>query len=168
MSRTALEHTTSTVTITWHCRAFVHGHTYQGHAVGCAAIVAVQRLIQEKGLVDNARVMGDLLGKMLHSFLGSHPNVGDIRGRGLFWGIELIQDKATKTPFPPVDNVAGKLNELGLTPPYSILVYPGSGTVDGTSGDHVIIAPAYMVTVDEVEYIVRTVSSLIQDFFSRR
>lgn len=110
--------------------------------------------------------MGALLGKLLHTSLDSHPNVGDIRGRGLFWGIELVQDRATKSPFPPGDNVAVQLNELGLTAPYSMLVYPGSGTVDGASGDHIIIAPAYTVTVEDIEYIVRTVSRLIQDFFS--
>lgn len=167
MSSTALAYQTSHVKLTWHRRTFVHGHTYQGHAVGCAAIVAVQQIIQENGLVDNVRIMGALLGKLLHNSLDSHPNVGDIRGRGLFWGIELVQDKATKTPFPPADHVAMELNELGLTQPYSIMVYPGGGTVDGVSGDHIIIAPAYTVTTEDIEYVAQTVSRLIEDFFSR-
>lgn len=167
MSSTALAQHISTAIITLHHRAFVHGHTYQGHAVGCAAIVAVQRLIQESGLINNVRVMGALLGKLLHNSLDRHPNVGDIRGRGLFWGIEFVRDKAAKTPFPSVDNVAMGLNELGLTPPYSIVVYPGGGTADGMSGDHIIIAPAYMATAGDIEFVVRTVARLIEDFFSR-
>lgn len=166
MSSTARTYETSTVILTLHRRAFVHGHTYQGHAVGCAAIVAVQKIIQENGLVDNVHVMGALLGKLLHDSLDKHPNVGDIRGRGLFWGIELVRDKATKTPFPAADAVAMGINALGLTPPYSIVVYPGSGTANGVSGDHIIIAPAYNVTAEDIEYIVRTVSRLIEDFFS--
>lgn len=150
-----------------HRRAFVHGHTYQGHAVGCAAIVAVQRIIQENGLIHNVCTMGALLGKLLRDSLDSHPNVGDIRGRGLFWAVEFVQDKASKRPFPPTAVVAMKLNELGLTPPYSILVYPGSGTVDGVSGDHIIIAPAYIATAEDIEHVVGTVSRLIRDFFSQ-
>lgn len=167
MSSTALACQISNVKLTRHRRVFVHGHTYQGHAVGCAAIVAVQRIIRESRLVDNVRIMGALLGKLLHDSLDSHPNVGDIRGRGLFWGIELVQDKTTKTPFPPADHVAMELNELGLSPPYSIVVYPGGGTVDGVSGDHIIIAPAYTVTAEDIEYVARTVARLVEDFFSR-
>lgn len=112
--------------------------------------------------------MGALLGKLLHNALDSHPNVGDIRGRGLFWGVEFVQDKSTKTPFPPQDGVATAINELGLTDRYSVLVYPGSGTVDGISGDHIILAPSYTVSVEDIEYIVRTVSRLIEDFFSQQ
>lgn len=129
--------------------------------------MAVQKLIQENKLVDNARVMGALLGKLLHKSLEGHPHVGDIRGRGLFWGIEFVQDKASKTPFPPEQNVAMRINELGLTPPYSILVYPGTGTADGTAGDHIIISPAYNASTEDIDYIVRTVSRLITDFFSQ-
>lgn len=147
-------------------RAFVHGHTYQGHAVGCAAIVAVQKIIQEDDLVSNVRAMGTLLEKRLRETIGNHPNVGDIRGRGLFWGIEFVQDKTTKEPFAPSKNVAMGINDLGLTEPYSIVVYPGTGTVDGINGDHIILAPPYNVNEQDIEFVVRTVSRLIDDFFA--
>lgn len=110
--------------------------------------------------------MGKLLEDGLRSTIGGHPNVGDIRGRGLFWGIEFVQDKLTKTPFPTTANVASKINELGLTKDYSIVVYPGTGTADGIVGDHVIVAPPYTVSAEDIEYIVQTVSKLIVDFFS--
>lgn len=143
----------------------MHGHTYQAHAVGCAAVVVVQQIIQENSLISNVRLMGKLLETRLRNTIGSHPNVGDIRGRGLFWGIELVQDKLTKTPFPSASNVASKLNELGLTEEYSIVVYPGNGTADGFVGDHIILAPPYTVTADDVEHIVHTVSRMITSFF---
>lgn len=116
--------------------------------------------------MSNVRAMGTLLEKRLREAIGEHPNVGDIRGRGLFWGIEFVQDRATKTPFPAAANVAAQLNDLGLTEGYSIVVYPGSGTADGIAGDHIIIAPPYNVTADDVEHIVNTVVRLIEDFFS--
>ncbi|CAN8102978.1 unnamed protein product [Discula destructiva] len=146
--------------------AFVHGHTYQAHALGCAAIVAVQKIIQDHDLIHNAQAMGTILEKRLRETIGEHPNVGDIRGRGLFWGIEFVQDRSTKTPFPAEATVAAKLNDLGLTEDYSIVVYPGSGTADGKAGDHIIVAPPYNVTADDVEHIASVVSRLIEDFFS--
>lgn len=82
--------------------------------------------------------MGRLLSTRLRDLLASHPNVGDIRGSGLFWGIEFVQDKATKEPFPSSSNVALAMAELGLTRPYCVAVYPSSGTVDGVNGDHII------------------------------
>lgn len=153
-------------TLTLYGRTFVHGHTYQAHAVGCAALVAVQKIIQEKNLVENVCTMGTLLEKRLRESIGEHPNVGDIRGRGLFWGIEFVQDRSTKTPFPAVASVAARLGDLGLSEDYSIVVYPGSGTADGVAGDHIIVSPAYNVTADDVEYIAKTVSRMIGDFFS--
>lgn len=148
--------------------AFVHGHTYQGHAVGCAAIVAVQRTIQEGNLLANVRAMGELLGEMLKEALGSHPHVGDIRGRGLFWAIELVQDRSTKCPFPAKDAIAMNISELALTDRYSMMVYPGAGTADGVNGDHIILAPPYTVTAEDIEHIVQTVERVIADYFIQR
>lgn len=129
--------------------------------------MAVQKIIQQDDLLSNVRAMGDLLERRLRGSLEKHPNVGDIRGRGLFWAIEFVQDKSTKVPFPASLNVAAAINELGLTKPYSIVVYPGSGTADGADGDHIILAPPYTVTADDIEYIVSTVSRLIGDFFAQ-
>lgn len=145
----------------------MHGHTYQAHAVGCAAVAAVQKIIRKDDLVSNVRAMGELLETRLRESIADHPNVGDIRGRGLFWGIEFVQDKSTKMPFPASQSVAAAIGELALTDRYSIVIYPGSGTADGVNGDHIILAPPYTVTADDVEYIVHTVSRLIDDFFAR-
>ncbi|KUI60346.1 hypothetical protein VP1G_07526 [Cytospora mali] len=147
---------------------FVHGHTYQSHAVGCAAIVAVQKTIQEKNLIANVRAMGELLEGRLKERLGSHRHVGDIRGRGLFWAIEFVQDRSTKRPFPAKDMVATGINELALTDPYSIMIYPGTGTADGVNGDHIILAPPYTVTAEDIEHIVQTVWAVIEDYFSQQ
>ncbi|ORY64962.1 exocyst complex protein exo70 [Pseudomassariella vexata] len=133
--------------------AFVHGHTYQGHPITCAAALEVQKIVREEGLLQNVRDMGSLLSARLQELLGSHPNVGNIRGRGLFWGIEFVKDKSSKSPFPATDNVAMEIAELGLTEPYGIAVYPGSGTIDGINGDHIIVSPPYNTTVEEVEKI---------------
>ncbi|KAI1809859.1 exocyst complex protein exo70 [Poronia punctata] len=146
---------------------FVHGHTYQGHPVTCAAALEVQRIIREERLIDNVSKMGNLLSTRLKELLGSHPNVGDIRGRGLFWGIEFVKDKTTKEPFPGSSNVSFEMSQLGLTNPYSIAVYPGSGTVDGVNGDHIIISPAYNITQADVEIIATTVQRLVEDYFKR-
>lgn len=145
----------------------MHGHTYQAHAVGCAAIVAVQQIVQEENLIANARAMGELLGGLLKEGLGSHPHVGDIRGRGLFWAIEFVQDRSTKSPFPAKDMVATQISELALTDRYSMMTYPGAGTADGVNGDHIILAPPYTVTAEDVEYIVATISRVVVSYFSQ-
>lgn len=83
--------------------------------------------------------MGDLLGKSLQTCLGSHKHVGNIRGRGLFWAVEFVQDRETKMPFPAKNGVSMEISELGLTEPYCMMVYPGAGTVDGVNGDHMCV-----------------------------
>lgn len=124
-------------------RQFVHGHTYQGHPVACAAALEVQRIIQEEDLLANVAKMGDLMSGLLSKRLSDHPNVGDIRGRGLFWGIEFVADKESSRPFPSDAHVAMEIAEQGLTEPYGIAVYPGTGSADGILGDHIILSPPY-------------------------
>ncbi|KAK4126063.1 PLP-dependent transferase [Parathielavia appendiculata] len=144
---------------------FVHGHTYQGHPAGCAAALEVQKIIREQNLLANVQAMGALLSRRLQERLGDHPNVGNIRGRGLFWGIEFVADKQTMDPFPVDDHVALAVCELGLSVEYGISVYPGTGSADGIRGDHIIISPAFNVRKDEIEWIVETVGRLVNDFF---
>lgn len=93
--------------------SFSHGQTYQGHPVACRAALEVQRIIKHDNLVANVRKQGMLLGELLKDRLGSHPAVGDIRGKGLFWGIEFVANKTTKEPFDPKDAVASGIHELG-------------------------------------------------------
>jgi adenosylmethionine-8-amino-7-oxononanoate aminotransferase len=93
--------------------AFSHGQTYQGHPLACTAALEVQRIIAEEDLVANVRKQGALLGQLLKEKLEKHPAVGDIRGKGLFWGIEFVSNKATKEPFAPEEGVAMGVHELG-------------------------------------------------------
>ncbi|KAI1131368.1 exocyst complex protein exo70 [Nemania abortiva] len=139
--------------------AFVHGHTYQGHPVACAAALEVQRIIREENLIQNVANMGGLLSARLKDLLSNHPNVGDIRGSGLFWGIEFVMDKTTNEPFPSSAGVAQGISELGLTKPYCMAVYPSSGTADGINGDHIIISPPYNISPADVETIATTVAT---------
>jgi adenosylmethionine-8-amino-7-oxononanoate aminotransferase len=96
--------------------AFSHGQTYQAHPLACRAALEVQRIIREDDLVSNVRAQGKLLGQLLHDELSTHPHVGNIRGQGLFWGIEFVKDKATRTPFDPLHAVALGIHELGKLP----------------------------------------------------
>jgi len=147
-------------------RAFVHGHTYQGHPVGCAAALEVQRVIQEENLLDNVKSMGLLLSQLLVEQLGDHPHVGDIRGRGLFWGIELVADKKTKATFPSARHVSMEICERGLSQEYALSVYPaGGGGTEGQQGDAIIVSPPYTVTEEEVRMIVGTLGRMINDYF---
>jgi adenosylmethionine-8-amino-7-oxononanoate aminotransferase len=98
--------------------AFSHGQTYQAHPLACRAALEVQRIVRDDDLVSNVRVQGKLLGQLLRDKLSSHPHIGNIRGQGLFWGIEFVQDKATKTPFDPLLAVAMGVHELGELPRY--------------------------------------------------
>ncbi|KAK3110202.1 hypothetical protein LTR53_015758 [Teratosphaeriaceae sp. CCFEE 6253] len=147
--------------------AFGHGQTYQGHPVACAAALEVQRIISEQGLVRNIRRQGALLGKLLHERLDGHFAVGDIRGKGLFWGIEIVSHKGTKEPFAPGDAVAMGVHELGMQEPHNISLYPGTGTVDGRCGDHIIIAPAYTVNEQDIRHIVDTTARVIEQYFHK-
>ncbi|KAA8646493.1 hypothetical protein EYZ11_003000 [Aspergillus tanneri] len=142
---------------------FVHSQTYQGHPVACAAAYKVQKIIQEDNLLANVRAMGGYLGQLLTKRLADHPHVGDIRGRGLFWAIEFVQDKQTKEPYPPSNALAWTLHTAGLKPQHSISLMPGSGGVDGTNGDHIILAPPYNTTREEVELMVDRTVRVIQD-----
>ncbi|KIW46434.1 uncharacterized protein PV06_02106 [Exophiala oligosperma] len=135
--------------------SFNHGHTYQAHPVGCASTLAVQRIIARDGVIENCARMGKVLRSLLGDTLGPRKYVGDIRGRGLFWGIEFVRDKTTRDPFPPGVAFGPRFQQMAFE--LGVAVYPGSGTVDGTKGDHAIISPPYNVTEDELREIVRIV-----------
>jgi adenosylmethionine-8-amino-7-oxononanoate aminotransferase len=140
--------------------AFVHGHTYQAHPVACAAALAVQEVIREENLLENVRVMGVRLEQGLVERLGNHAHVGDIRGRGLFWAVELVQDRASKAVFDP----ALKMNERVKRAAYErgLACYPMGGTMDGKRGDHVILAPPYNVTAGELDMILDRFAAAIE------
>jgi adenosylmethionine-8-amino-7-oxononanoate aminotransferase len=132
--------------------SFMHGHTYQAHPVAAAAALAVQQVIREEKLLDNVQAMGALLERRLTERLGNHRHVGDIRGRGLFWAVEFVTDRATRAVFDP----ALQLHERVKMAAYDrgLACYPMGGTIDGRQGNHVILAPPYIVTAAQVETIV--------------
>ncbi len=138
---------------------FQHGHTYIGHAVACAAALAVQKVITRDGLLAKVRESGARLEGLLQDAFGAHPNIGDIRGRGLFWGIELVQDRVTKAPFDPVHKLHARIKQQALA--RGLMVYPMGGTVDGRYGDHVLLAPPFIASDSELALIVERLQAAI-------
>ncbi len=138
---------------------FQHGHTYLGHPVACAAALAVQHVLQRENLVARVRQGGDRLEALLRETLGGHPNVGDIRGRGLFWGIELVRDRAGKTPFDPALKLHARIKREAMA--RGLMVYPMGGTVDGRLGDHVLLAPPFIATEAEFGVIAQRLQAAI-------
>jgi len=131
---------------------FQHGHTYMGHVTACAAALAVQRRLDEGDLLTNVRRQGAALRAGLEDTLGQHPNIGDIRGRGLLLGLELVADRATKTPFDPSAKVHAKVKKAALA--HGLMVYPMGGTIDGHRGDHILLAPPFIIKADDVAEII--------------
>ena len=140
---------------------FQHGHTYIGHPVACAAALAVQKVIKRDGLLAKVRSDGDALQSMLHSAFAAHPHVGDIRGRGFFWGIELVQDRDSKEPFDPQLQVNAKIKKAAMA--LGLLCYPFGGTVDGRRGDHVLLAPPYIASRQELAQITELLLASIDE-----
>ncbi|MDQ0316844.1 aspartate aminotransferase family protein [Amorphus orientalis] len=132
--------------------ALLQGFTYMAHPVACAAALRVQQIMVEDGLLERVRDKGELLRRRLEATFGQHPHVGDIRGRGLFLGMELVEDRSTKAPFDPRLGIAARLKAVAMDE--GLMVYPSGGTVDGTNGDHVLLAPAYTVSDEEIDEIV--------------
>lgn len=147
-------------------KEFIHGLTFQAMPIQAVAALEVQRIIQEERLLDNVSKQGILLGNELKDKLSSHPNVGDIRGRGLFWGLEFVKDKKTKETFDPLLKVAYGLMELSVSE-FNMTVYPSMGCKDGVNGDTLILAPCYTVTNEDVKHIVHQVCLVINTYFSR-
>jgi len=127
---------------------FHHGHTYLGHAMACAAALAVQQVFERDQLLVQVRTRGEFLQQLMHARWDDHPHIGDIRGRGLFWGIELVQDRAKKTPFDPARNVHARIKQEAMA--RGLMVYPMGGTVDGRYGDHVLLAPPFISSEAEL------------------
>jgi adenosylmethionine-8-amino-7-oxononanoate aminotransferase len=132
--------------------ALKHGQTYNGHPVGCAAALAVQNVIREEDLLDRVKEAGVRLMQLLDARFGNHPNIGDIRGRGLLVAVELVADREMKAPFDPALAMHRRAKADAFD--RGLLIYPSGGTIDGRNGDHVLLAPPYNVTDDEVETIV--------------
>ena len=140
---------------------FQHGHTYLGHPVACAAANAVVKKLTEGGMTGRSRKMGQYLEAALLSEFGQHPSVGDIRGRGMFRGLEFVKDRETKEPFDPDLKVAARLKAKALE--NGLICYPMSGTIDGQRGDHVLIAPPFISTESQIDELVSKLSRSVAE-----
>ncbi|QRR15177.1 aspartate aminotransferase family protein [Burkholderia sp. MS389] len=138
---------------------FQHGHTYLGHATACAAALEVQRVIAEEKLLDNVKARGEQLRASLREHYGAHPHVGDVRGRGLFVGVELVRDRDTKATFDPALKLHAAVKREAMQ--RGLMVYPMGGTIDGVHGDHILIAPPFVCTAQQIDTIVERLSGAI-------
>ncbi len=136
---------------------FQHGHTYVGHAMGCAAALKVQKIIERDKLLANVVERGEQLHNALVDTFGNHPNIGDIRGRGLFWGMELVQYRDSKEPFDPALRTNTKIKAAAMEE--GLMCYPMGGTIDGKRGAHIMIAPPFIIKHKHVTEIIDKLSA---------
>lgn len=141
-----------------------HGHTYMAHAAACAGSLAVQKVIENENLLPQVRARGASLMNILNEKLGQHTHVGDIRGRGLFIGVELVADRESKKTFSPDLGIAGKLKSAAFE--NGLIVYPSGGTADGTSGDHVLIAPPFIISENQLDELATKFARSLEDVMS--
>ncbi len=131
---------------------FQHGHTYLGHPVATAAGLAVVTAILERGLVGRVREMGGKLEAALRAQFGQHAHIGDIRGRGLFWSLELVEDRESKRAFDPARKIAPRIKRAAFE--NGLICYPMSGTIDGRHGDHVMLAPPFIIEDTQIDEVI--------------
>jgi adenosylmethionine-8-amino-7-oxononanoate aminotransferase len=139
---------------------FQHGHTYIGHATACAASLAVQNYIQKNDLLSNVKTLGKYLQDKLNSEFGGHKHIGDIRGRGLFLGLEIVEDKASKTPFDSAKKVHDVLKKEAMNE--GLMCYPMGGTIDGVKGSHIMLAPPFIMTEKQTDELVEKLGNAIK------
>ncbi|MHA4867999.1 aspartate aminotransferase family protein [Duganella sp. PWIR1] len=146
--------------------AFQHGHTYMGHPVAAAAALAVQKVIQRDNLLGAVTVRGAALRRMLRDAFGQHPHVGDIRGRGLLIGLELVAERDSKAPFDPALRLHAAVKEEAMA--RGLMVYPMGGTIDGRRGDHILLAPPFIATEAELAEITSRLADTLTSSLARR
>lgn len=139
--------------------AFQHGHTYLAHPLACAAALEVQKTIAEENLLDQVKERGRQLEQRLTERFGNHRHVGDIRGRGLFWAIELVADRGTRQPFDPKLKLHQRIKSAAFAG--GLACYPSGGTADGQRGDHVLLAPPYIATSGDIDMIVERLGAAV-------
>ena len=140
---------------------FDHGHTYVGHAAACAAGLAVVTTIDEQNLLNRVQSQGDKLQSALVNAFARHPNIGDIRGRGLFRGIEIVADKKTKTPLPDELKVTSRLLQSVMK--HGLICYPGGGSVVDNLGSHILLAPPFIVEDEHIELLIEKLHMVFKE-----
>lgn len=144
---------------------FQHGHTYMAHPAACAASLAVLDAIEERGLLTNVTERGAELRQVLNDRFGQHPHVGDIRGRGLFIGLEIVADRESKMPFDTAMGVPARIKADAMS--RGLMVYPMGGTIDGSQGAHVLLAPPYIIDSSHIQVIVDRLGASIDGATAR-
>ncbi len=142
---------------------FAHGHTYIGHAISCAAGVAIQKCLDD-GLLESVSGKGEMLLAVLRDRFQDHPYVGDIRGRGLFAGIEFVANRDTKMPFSAEEKIPSKLKIAAME--HGLICYPGGGSVDGKRGAHMLLAPPFIAEEQHFEQLTDKLSQMFDSVFS--
>ena len=140
--------------------SFQHGHTYHGHPLAAAAGGAVMHALLERDLLAQVQSRGRYLEAALDRTFGQHPNVGDIRGRGLFRAIELVEDRSTGQPFDPARKLHARIKAAALDE--GLFCYPGSGTLDGKAGDHVLLAPPFIISEAELDDVTARLATAVE------
>jgi hypothetical protein len=143
--------------------AFAHGHTYIGHAIACAAGVAIQKCLDD-GLLESVAPKGEHAMALLRDRFGDHPNIGDIRGRGLFIGMEFVADRKTKNAFAVEDGIPGKLKKAAMAE--RLICYPGGGSVDGRKGAHLLLAPPFIAEDRHFDELVDKLDKIFSSVFT--
>ena len=144
---------------------FQHGHTFMGHVTAVAAAAATLTAIDDENLLDNVVARGKALRAGLREMLGEHPNVGDIRGRGLFIGVEFVEDRQSKKPFDPALRLNRKIQDMAMA--NGLLCYGMGGTVDGLHGDHILIAPPYIIDETQEAELLEKFAASVTDVLER-
>jgi len=139
---------------------FQHGHTYLGHPVAAAAGLAVVSAILDRGLIARVQAQGEKLADRLQDRFGQHPHIGDIRGRGLFRGLEIVENRETKAPFDPARGIAGKIKKAAFEA--GLICYPMAGTIDGRNGDHVLLAPPFIIEDAQIDELTDKLAAAIE------
>ncbi|MEL7049355.1 MAG: aminotransferase class III-fold pyridoxal phosphate-dependent enzyme, partial [Pseudomonadota bacterium] len=143
---------------------FQHGHTYIGHPAACAAGKAVVERLLDDNVLGQVAPLGRMLKDALTAQFGQHPYIGDIRGRGLFLGLELVQDRETRAPFDPAQKVHARIKSAAFG--HGLICYPMGGTVDGKRGDHVLLAPPFTLTEGQVDELTTKLAAAIESALS--
>lgn len=138
---------------------FEHGHTYVGHATACATALAVQKVIDRDNLLARVVTTGEELFGELKIAFGDHPNVGNIRGRGMFIGIELVEDRDTKKPLDR--RYGGQIKQVAMD--NGLVIYPGGRTADGEQGAHILLAPPFIYEPEHVEELVSKLQTVVRE-----
>ena len=143
---------------------FQHGHTYLGHPAACAAGLAVTRKLTDPAMMPQVRGRGEMLTAALEERFGQHPHIGNIRGRGLFQGMEFVADRESKTPFAPEAGFHRRFKQAAFDA--GLICYPMGGTIDGRHGDHVLLAPPFIISEDQIGEMVDKLDTALKETVS--